>query len=187
MKFSIVIAALLGTMSVDQINAITLQKIEGDDPKVADPAIAAIRKKKKEIQEQIDEKTIPQPLSEEEEKAKLDKEITTLAKTATKNEHKKKLDKLEKKVAENPEKAEKLAPQIAAAKKDIEEDEDDETKADVEKKEDEGDAQVKDLKKTMADLNAKEEKEVKVIEHVKEVINSKFDVLKEKEQDPVVE
>ena len=56
MKFSIVIAALLGTMSVEQISAITLQKIEGDDPKVADPAIAAIRKKKKDIQEQIDEK-----------------------------------------------------------------------------------------------------------------------------------
>merc|ERR1719506_891345 len=187
MKFSIVIAALLGTMSVEQISAITLQKIEGDDPKVADPAIAAIRKKKKDIQEQIDEKTIPQPLSEDEEKAKLNKEIDTLAKTATKNGHKKKLDKLEAKIAENPEKAEKLAPLVEAAKKDIEADEEEETKAEVETKEVNKDEEVKDLKKTMADLNQKEAKEVNAIEHVKQVINSKFDVLKEKEQDPVVE
>jgi len=41
-------------------------------------------------------------MTEEDEKKKLDSEITALAKTATKNKNKAKLEKLEKKAAEKP-------------------------------------------------------------------------------------
>jgi len=52
-------------------------------------------------------------LSEDEEKAKLDGEITVLAKTADKNSHKKKLEKLEKKAIEDIKDGKDADPKLA--------------------------------------------------------------------------
>merc|ERR1719329_700947 len=61
-----------------------VQLAKGDDLLQKDPKFAAMQKKKVEIQNAIEEATEDKPLTEEEEKAKLDKEINSLAKEGEK-------------------------------------------------------------------------------------------------------
>lgn len=94
-------------MTADQVNAMRLPESNlvqiKDDSKneIKDPKVDAIKAKKRALKAQIEEKTEEKPLSEDEEKAKLDGEIAVLAKTADKNAHVKKLAKLEKKAIED--------------------------------------------------------------------------------------
>merc|ERR1719503_315793 len=60
-----------------------VQLAKGDDLLQKDPKFAAMQKKKVEIQNAIEEATEDKPLTEEEEKAKLDKEIKNEEKKET--------------------------------------------------------------------------------------------------------
>lgn len=61
-----------------------VQVDKGDDLLQKDPKFAALQKKKVEIQNAIEEETEDKPLTEEEEKEKLEKEIDGLAKEGEK-------------------------------------------------------------------------------------------------------
>jgi hypothetical protein len=174
-----------------------VQLAKGDDLLQKDPKFAEMQKKKVEIQNAIEEVTEDKPLSEEEEKAKLDKEINSLAKEGDKvaaqaklKDAKKSLKLLEQeeKADDTPQTQKKLELEKVVAKNEAElnkakSDISEEDNKNEEKKETE--AKVKELKEQLKAIDDKQGGEVKALENVRAKISSIVDEKKEPEADPI--
>lgn len=170
---------------------------KGDDLLQKDPKFAAMQKKKVEIQNAIEEATEDKPLTEEEEKAKLDKEINALAKEGEKvgaqaklKDAKKSLAKLEEDeklegAPQDQKKAElkKIVAQNEAALAKVNSELSEEDNKNEEKKETA--AKVKELQAELKAIDEKQGGEVKQLENVRNKIASIVDEKKEPEADPI--
>ena|ERR1719223_241008 len=174
-----------------------VQLAKGDDLLQKDPKFAAMQKKKVEIQNAIEEATEDKPLTEEEEKAKLDKEINSLAKEGEKvgaqaklKDAKKSLAKLEEDeklegAPQDQKKAElkKIVVQNEAALAKVNSELSEEDNKNEEKKETA--AKVKELQAELKAIDDKQGGEVKALENVRNKIASIVDEKKEPEADPI--
>jgi len=174
-----------------------VQVDKNEDILQKDPKWEELQKKKVAIKDAIEEEVTPKELTEEEEKEKLDKEITGLAKEGEKVAAKTKLKdakkslkalELEEKQTGQPQSQKKA--ELTKLSKQYEDDlakvsssiSEDEAKSEEVK---EKSAKLKDLEASLKDVEEKQTKEVGALEKVRVKIASLVDEPKPAEPDPV--